>query len=54
MKCKQDNIDRIKEEPKINFICNICGMRAARPILCVKDDCPTELLVYGVGPMVRL
>jgi hypothetical protein len=41
------------DEPKqgvggdVRFVCNICGIRAAGPILCTKDGCPTEMLVYG-------
>lgn len=31
------------------FVCNICGLKAAEPILCVKQGCPTGMLVYGEG-----
>jgi len=31
----------------IIFLCNICGLRAPEPILCIKQGCPTQLLVYG-------
>jgi hypothetical protein len=34
-------------EKQITFICNICGLRAPEPVLCVKQGCPTPMLVYG-------
>jgi hypothetical protein len=47
--------DVLPEQDKpVNFICNICGIRAPRAVLCVKDECPTEILVYGQAPLVRL
>lgn len=30
------------------FICNICGMKAAQAVLCVRDDCMTPMLVHGL------
>jgi len=33
------------KQDSIRFICNICGMRAPEPVLCVRSDCVTELLV---------
>lgn len=48
----------IKQEPHfeapVNFVCNICGLRAPQAVLCRRDDCLTELLVYGNGPVIRL
>lgn len=32
---------------EVVFICNICGLKAPEPILCVKQGCPTPMLVYG-------
>ena len=34
---------------EVIFICNICGLRAPEPVLCVKGGCATQLLVYGEG-----
>lgn len=31
------------------FYCNICGMRAPEPILCVRNRCPTDILIHGVA-----
>lgn len=37
------------EQKPVVFYCNVCGARAAQPILCTKDNCPTELTVnYAV------
>ena len=41
-----------KRKPEVNFYCNICGVRASEPILCVKPGCPTELLVYPLAASV--
>lgn len=32
---------------EVIFICNVCGLKAAEPILCLQKACPTSMLVYG-------
>ena len=39
----------MRKREAIIFICNVCGLRAPEPVLCVKASCPTPMLVYGVG-----
>lgn len=41
---------------EVIFVCNVCGLRAREPVLCVKQACPTPMLVYGVAnkPIVPL
>jgi hypothetical protein len=38
---------KMKPAEETRFICNICGIRVPHAVLCVKEGCPTETLVYG-------
>lgn len=43
----------MSDKSAIRFMCAVCGMRSPQPILCTKDDCPTDVLMNAQPASVR-
>lgn len=40
-------------QPKLLFVCNICGIEATEAILCTNKECLTDVLVLGVSTITK-